>query len=95
MAPRKQPQPVPLDAVADHRERLTRLRDRLTTELDTAPPAYLAGLARQLQAVLNELASLPDPARDAESPIEAIRRRREARLGPHPISSSGPTRSGS
>ncbi len=72
---------VPAEAAQDHRDRLAALRDRLTAELDEAPAAYLAGIARQLQAVLNELASLPDPARDAESPIEVIRRKREERLG--------------
>ena len=39
----------------DHAARLTALRDRLTDDLDVAQVAYVAGIARQLQAILDEL----------------------------------------
>ena len=47
--------------LADHRARLVALRDKLTADLDDAPVAYTAAIARQLQAVLNELATMSDP----------------------------------
>ena len=49
------PRSLPADALEEHRARLTALRDRLTAEIGTAPVAYVAGLARQLQAVLTAL----------------------------------------
>jgi hypothetical protein len=68
---------TPDDRRTDHRARLLALRDRLTAELDTAPPAYLASIARQLQAVLRDLAAMPDP--DAPDLVAELRARREAR----------------
>ncbi|NBV43100.1 hypothetical protein EBR96_10095, partial [bacterium] len=66
------------DSRTDHRTRMLALRDRLTVELDTAPPAYVASIARQLQAVLKELAGMPDP--DAPDLAAELRARRDARL---------------
>lgn len=66
------------DAAADHRRRLVMLRNRLEKELKTATTAYVAGIARQLQAVLNELATMRDP--DAEpSHLDMLVARRDAR----------------
>lgn len=48
-------------AVDEHRARLVALRDHLTAALGTASERNLAPIARQLQAVLAELAQLPDP----------------------------------
>jgi hypothetical protein len=83
MPPTKKPatatRPV-LDA-ADHRRRLLNLRDRLTDELEEAPPAYVAAIARQLQAVLAELATLPAEDR-GPSLADEMRARREARRAP-------------
>jgi hypothetical protein len=63
MPPRPTPT-RPVHADADHRARLLALRDRLTDELDASPSsAAVAALARQLQAVLAELASMRDPDR--------------------------------
>lgn len=75
----KKPAPKPaLDDVADHRRRLIGLRDRLTAELATTPAAYLAAIARQLQAVLAELRELPPPA--GTSRLDELARQRIARL---------------
>ncbi len=66
-------------AVADHRQRLLDVRDKLTAALDEAAPAYLAGIARQLQSVLSELAALDDP--DAEPDLaERLKQQRLDRL---------------
>ena len=82
MPPVRRPQPLPSTTTAavaaDHRVRLLALRDRLTDELDAAPTAYTAGIARQLQAVLGELASLPDPAAEV-SPVDQLAARARAR----------------
>ena len=69
---------VTTTAAADHHRRLLELRDKLTVELDTAPPAYIAGISRQLQNVLTELAAMPDPDAPA-SPLEALAARGRAR----------------
>lgn len=64
MPPRTTPT-RPIHADDDHRARLLALRDRLTNELDAGPSsAAVAALARQLQAVLAELASMSDPDRE-------------------------------
>ena len=64
----------------DHRQRLVALRDRLDLELAANPTsAAVAALARQLQAVLAELASLPDPDA-APTGLEMLQRRHAARL---------------
>lgn len=64
----------------DHRRRLIDLRDRLDLELAAHPTsAAVAALARQLQSVLAELSSLPDPDAPATA-IEMLQARRAARL---------------
>ena len=64
----------------DHRQRLVALRDRIDAELAAHPTsAAVAALARQLQSVLSELASLPDPDA-APTGLELLQRRRAARL---------------
>lgn len=62
------------DVDPDHRDRLISLRDVLTERIADAPVAYVAGLARQLQAVLDELSSMPEPR--PESTVERIAARR-------------------
>lgn len=62
-----------VSVAGDHLERLTALRDTLTEALETAPPAYLAATARQLQAVLSELAALQPPD-DTDALDELIER---------------------
>lgn len=79
MAPRRNHlSTVSADRDPDHRARLIGVRDRLTTELATAPAAYVAGIARQLQAVLNEVASMRDPQRPPTS-LENLQARYAAR----------------
>ncbi len=80
MPPRKPLSPPSSSDAArqDHRARLVSLRDRLTPELEAAPPASVAGLARQLQAVLNELATMADPTAPP-STLDAIVASRNAR----------------
>jgi hypothetical protein len=81
MPPRARIPVPPTDPNGDHRARLVALRDRLTAELDAGPSAAaVAALARQLQAVLAELAAMPDP-HAKPSPIDEIVRRREERRG--------------
>ena len=64
----------------DHRQRLVALRDRLDLELAANPTsAAVAALARQLQAVLAELAAMPDPDAPATA-LELLQARRAARL---------------
>lgn len=70
--------PSPSTDSTDHRQRLTALRDRLTTELETASSAYVAGIARQLQSVLNELAQLRVSGPGSE--IDNLRAKREDRI---------------
>lgn len=62
-----------------HRERLVALRDDLTARLPTAADSYAAAIARQLQAVLGELATMVDPTSVGESSLERIRAGRDAR----------------
>ena len=75
--------PTPTGSSSDHRERLITLRDRLTAELDLGPSAAaVAALARQLQAVLERLASMAAPEgpnSDAGPSLEVFRQRRAAR----------------
>ena len=54
---------------------LAALRDRLIAELDQAPSRYVAGLARELLAVLRELDRLvaPKPKRSIEDELKARR----------------------
>lgn len=72
------PPSVPVDVATDHRQRLVALRDRLGAELKTASTAYIAGIARQLQSVLNELANLH--AAGPGSDIDRLKAKREARI---------------
>ena len=71
--------PTPERPDEDYRNRLIELRDLLTQTIKEAPPAYRAALARQLQAVLAELASLPDPGAEP-SLADQLRARRAARI---------------
>ena len=75
--------PIPDALAPDHTARLMALRDRLTDELATAPTAYVAGIARQLQAVLAVLAAAPDPTA-TPSEVDEIDARRAARLAGGP-----------
>jgi len=83
MPPRKPlipiPPEAPPDVYIDHRNRLIALRDRLTEQLDVSPVAYTAGIARQLQSVLNELSTMRDPEAKPDR-VEELRERRRARL---------------
>ena len=63
--------------VDDHRARLLALRDRLTSQIETAPVAYVAALARQLQSVLGALAELPATA---SGPVAQLKAAQVARL---------------
>ena len=81
MPPRKPTTPPVVlqpGAIEDHRTRLIALRDRLTDEITTAPAAYIAGLARQLQATLEALAALPPAA--GTSAVDQLAARARARL---------------
>lgn len=82
MAPRR-PQPAPVLAHDDHRQRLTELRDLLTAAVQAGPPAaYMAPLCRQLQSVLHELATMPAPApTDAVAALKQRSKDRMAALG--------------
>lgn len=71
----KRPTPTPPPTAAeDHLARLIDLRNRLTGELNESPPAYVAGIGRQLQAVLREIANLAPPP--ADSVVDRLRARR-------------------
>ena len=82
MPPTRKPRPAstqsPPAALDEHRARLLALRDKLTAELASAPSQYVAGIARQLQAVLGELllqADSPEP-----SALDRLAMRRKERL---------------
>ena len=81
MPPRSRPAPlsasIPASAVDDHRQRLQSLRDRLTEEVATANERNIAGIARQLQSVLEALAQLPTP--DPDSALDKLIARQAAR----------------
>lgn len=61
------------------RERLVTLRDQLTAQMESAPPAYVAGIARQLQACLLALDELIDPD-NVDGLVERLAAERKARL---------------
>lgn len=65
--------------VDDFRQRLEVLRDQLTEQMLTAQPAYAAGIARQLQSVLDALHRLP-PVDPDEGPLAALQASHAARL---------------
>jgi len=76
--PKTAPTQTPPAALDEHRNRLVALRDKLTDELATAPPQYVAGIARQLQAVLAELLLQPNNAEP--SALDLLIQRRRDRL---------------
>jgi hypothetical protein len=63
----------------DTKRALEAVRDRLIVELDQAPSRYVAGLARELLAVLRELDRLPAP-KPERSFEEELRSRSKERL---------------
>jgi hypothetical protein len=79
MPPRSQPRTLP-DVVADgdHRASLEALRDTLARSLSVAEPNNVASLAKQLQAVLRELADLPPPKTET-TPVDDLTAKRVAR----------------
>ena len=78
--------PVPVGApkvpasVVDHRERLEALRDRLEAALTDAAHRDLAPIAARYQAVLSELAALPE-AKGSDDVDDLAARRRARRSG--------------
>ena len=68
---------IPSSNLNDHRKRLESLRDRLTEEVATANERNIAGIARQLQSVLEALAQLPTP--DPDSALDKLIARQAAR----------------
>jgi hypothetical protein len=70
-----------LDAVGsgDTKKALEAVRDRLIVELDQAPSRYVAGLARELLAVVKALQQLPSD-RPHRSVADELIARREERL---------------
>jgi hypothetical protein len=68
-----------LDEVAsgDVRRALGALRDKLILELDEAPSRYVAGLSRELLAVLKALQQLPSEKPERTIADELIARREE------------------
>jgi hypothetical protein len=82
-----------LDAVASGstKEALEVLRDRLILELDQAPSRYIAGLARELLAVLKTIDGLPKPSsgRSIEDELVARREERLTARGEVPVQRNG------
>ena len=78
-----------LEVVAggDHRASLEALRDTLAVALTGAESANVASLAKQLQAVLRELAELPPPVTET-NPVDDLNAKRAARRAA--ASSGGP-----
>jgi hypothetical protein len=64
-------------AVDARRQRLERLLERLTEEVEVADARELPGLAREVRATLSDLDALP--AARPDSPTDEVTRRREAR----------------
>lgn len=65
------------EGVTDHRARLERLRDRLADAIDEAGHRDLAPLAARYQAVLAELAALPETTK--RDGVDDLAGRRAAR----------------
>ena len=61
----------------DHRAALTALRDILADSIRSADPNVVPQVAARLQAVLAEIAALPQPA--AKSTADELREKRERR----------------
>jgi hypothetical protein len=70
--------PQASDGTADHRKRLEALRDRLESAIEDAAHRDLAPLAARYQAVLSELAGLPD-AEGSDGFDDLAARRRDRR----------------
>ena len=60
----------------NHRQALEAMRDSLAAAMDAAEPAVVAQIAGRLQAVLSELATLPDVEEDE---VDELARNRKAR----------------
>ena len=81
----------------DTKRALEALRDRLIVEMDQAPSRYVAGLSRELLAVLRELDRLqaPKPKRSMEDELKARRADRVTARGEEPGPAlRGPTERG-
>jgi hypothetical protein len=59
------------------KQALEAVRDRLIVELDQAPSRYVAGLARELLAVLKTLDALPSEKPERSIADELVQRRAE------------------
>lgn len=60
----------------DRRATLVSLRDQLARTIDACESGRdMAALSKRLMEVLDELDSLPDPAKTAENPAAAARKR--------------------
>jgi hypothetical protein len=82
-----------LDAVGSGstKQALEALRDKLILELDQSPPRYVAGLSRELLAVLKTLEGLPSdkPGRSIADEIAARRDERLTARGTVPAQRNG------
>jgi hypothetical protein len=67
-----------MDPVNDKRMRLEALRDLLTDRVNEADVQYVAPLARQLQAVIAELAAI-EPVEKVANVLDDLKARRVAR----------------
>jgi len=58
----------------DFRLSLETLRDRLAVDIDNpdTPPAIRAQLAKQIQSVLHDLESIPDPQKDKGTVLDDL-----------------------
>lgn len=75
----------------DYRSRLEAIRDRLTDELADAEGTALAAVAKQLDAILLRLESLPN----AEvSKVDELKKRRDSRRAAVPDAPAGKRGSG-
>jgi hypothetical protein len=81
--PRARKQPAGLVEVAEAGDRLATLRAlraTLASTLASADPPQVAALARQLQAVLAEIAALEQAAPQEVDPVDELTRRRADRI---------------
>lgn len=72
---------TPVEKLDEHRRRLIALRDKLTAEIEIAQTPYVASLARQLQSVLEALATLPEPGSTGLAQLKAQQAARMAEAG--------------
>ncbi len=79
-----------MNADDDHRARLERLRDQLTSALESCSENMLPQLSGQLRATLADLAALPVPETKV-SRTDELKQRRTARRGPTSPTATPPT----